>query len=90
MSNANYQVIESANGYKIAVSYKTVIGIQDPDGTVVTTCQWYSSTTTKHINKFLESVGYKYRTSGMIPQDEINDMAQKSGLDLEDYIGRYL
>jgi len=53
---ANRNVISYNNGSEVFFSYSTPVAGYHPDKGYLRTTQWYSSTTTRHINKYLESV----------------------------------
>ena len=57
------------NGSHILFSYETPVAVSTVDGLFVTD-QWYSSTTTKHINKWCEGI-----TRTTVPQANILSIA---------------
>ena len=67
----NYNVI-MFNNDQILFSYETPVAIIEGDGNIYRTKQYYSSTTTKHINKFL--FGLKYET---VDQSKIDNYLNK-------------
>ena len=52
---ANRNVISYNNGSEVFFSYSTPVAGYCPDKGYLRTTQWYSQTTTKHINKYLPS-----------------------------------
>ena len=61
------------NGSHILFSYETPVAVSTVDGLFVTD-QWYSSTTTKHINKWCEGI-----TRTTVPQANILSIALGQG-----------
>ena len=61
----NYNIV-SSNGNQILFSYETPVAIIKSDGSVYRTSQYFSKTTTTHINKFLTGLD-----SEKIEQDKI-------------------
>ena len=61
----NYNIV-SFNGDQILFSYETPVAIIQSDGSVYRTSQYFSKTTTTHINKFLTGLD-----SEKIEQDKI-------------------
>ena len=70
-SNQSELVLE--NGSQILFSYETPVAVSTVDGLFVTD-QWYSSTTTKHINKWCEGI-----TRTIVPQANILPIALCQG-----------
>ena len=68
------------NGSHILFSYETPVAVSTVDGLFVTD-QWYSSTTTKHINKWCEGI-----TRTTVPQANILSIALQQD-DIKNLIG---
>ena len=62
------------NGSHILFSYETPVAVSTVDGLFVTS-QWYSSTTTKHINKWCEGISGVQK----VPQENILAIALRQG-----------
>ena len=50
---ANQNEVEFTNGAQVFFSYKTPVAAYCPSKGYIRTATWYSSTTTRHINKWL-------------------------------------
>ena len=66
---ANRNVISYNNGSEVFFSYSTPVAAYHPDKGYLRTTQWYSQTTTKHINKYLDNVN-----STEVSQETINNL----------------
>ena len=66
---ANRNVISYNNGSEVFFSYSTPVAGYCPDKGYLKTDRWYSSTTTRHINKYLESVN-----ATEVSQETINNL----------------
>ena len=77
-SNQSELVLD--NGSHILFSYETPVAVSTVDGLFVTD-QWYSSTTTKHINKWCEGI-----TRTTVPQANILSIALQQD-DIKNLIG---
>ena len=53
---ANQTVLSFTNGAQVFFSYKTPVAAYCPSKGYIRTATWYSSTTTRHINKWLDGV----------------------------------
>ena len=53
---ANQNEVEFTNGAQVFFSYKTPVAAYCPSKGYIRTANWYSSTTTRHINKWLEGI----------------------------------
>lgn len=53
---SNQTELTTTEGTVILFSYQTPVAAQLPSGRYVRTSNWYSKTTTKHINKWLSGV----------------------------------
>ena len=53
---ANQNEVEFTNGAQVFFSYKTPVAAYCPSKGYIRTATWYSSTTTRHINKWLKGV----------------------------------
>ena len=53
---ANQNEVEFTNGAQVFFSYKTPVAAYCPSKGYIRTATWYSSTTTRHINKWLNGV----------------------------------
>ena len=60
------------NGYTVLFSYETPVAALTPQG-YVRTAKWYSQTTTRHINKWLDGV-----TAEEMPQDFFDSITGES------------
>ena len=67
---ANRNVISYNNGSEVFFSYSTPVAGYCPDRGYLRTEQWYSQTTSKHINKYLPDVT-NYTT---VSQETINNL----------------
>ena len=72
---ANRTVLSYPNGSEVFFSYSTPVAGYHPKLGYVRTQQWYSSTTTRHINKYLEYVELVTN----VPQETINELSQSTG-----------
>ena len=70
---ANRNVISYNNGSEVFFSYSTPVAGYCPDKGYLRTEQWYSSTTTKHINKYLAGVAKDKRFTE-VSQETINNL----------------
>ena len=71
---ANRNAISYDNGTEIFFSYSTPVAGYDPELGYIKTDKWYSSTTTRHINKYLDNV-----EAQEVSQDLINNLSQSTG-----------
>ena len=71
---ANRNVISYDNGTEIFFSYSTPVAGYDPELGYIKTDRWYSSTTTRHINKYLD-----VNKAQEVSQDLINNLSQSKG-----------
>ena len=53
---ANQNEVEFTNGTQVFFSYKTPVAAYCPSRGYIRTANWFSSTTTRHINKWLNGV----------------------------------
>ena len=60
------------NGYTVLFSYETPVAALTPQG-YVKTSQWYSQTTTRHINKWLDGV-----TAEEMPQEYFDSITEEA------------
>ena len=67
---ANRNVISYNNGSEVFFSYSTPVAGYCPDKGYLRTEDWYSQTTTKHINKYLDGIT-NYTT---VSQQTINNL----------------
>ena len=67
---ANNMTRLRTNGLEILFSYETPVAGYDEYGAFKTD-KWFSSTTTKHINKYFKANGYTSKEAREISQDEI-------------------
>ena len=72
---ANRNLISYDDGTEVFFSYSTPVAGYHPKLGYVRTQQWYSSTTTRHINKYLEYVELVTN----VPQETINELSQSTG-----------
>ena len=66
----NQNVITVPNGSQILFSYETPVAIISANGYNFITEQFHSVTTSRHINRFMQSLEYK-----KVSQDSINNYA---------------
>ncbi len=66
---ANRNVISYNNGSEVFFSYSTPVAGYHPDKGYLRTEQWYSQTTTKHINKYLGDIPFH-----TVSQETINNL----------------
>ena len=66
----NQTVVNLNNGTEIFFSYDTPVAGQSADGIYFRTEEYYSRTTSRHINKYLENVNVV-----KVSQDVINNLA---------------
>ena len=71
---ANRNVISYNNGSEVFFSYSTPVAGFSPALGYVKTANWYSSTTTRHINKYLGAI-----KADEVPQEIINKLSQSTG-----------
>jgi hypothetical protein len=71
---ANRNVISYNDGTEVFFSYSTPVAGYSNELGYVRTEDWYSSTTTRHINKYL---GINEATK--VPQQTINELSQSKG-----------
>ena len=67
---ANRTVLSYPNGTEVFFSYSTPVAGYSPVLGYVKTEDWYSSTTTRHINKYLNNV-----EASTVSQDYINNLS---------------
>ena len=67
---ANRNVISYNNGSEVFFSYSTPVAGYCPDKGYIKTDRWYSTTTTRHINKYLDAIT-KYDE---VSQETINNL----------------
>ena len=71
---ANRNVISYDDGTEVFFSYSTPVAGYSPELGYFKTEQWYSSTTTRHINKYLVNKNYTE-----VPQQTIHALSQSQG-----------
>ena len=71
---ANRNVISYNDGTEVFFSYSTPVAGYSNELGYVRTEDWYSSTTTRHINKYLNNV-----EAQEVSQDLINNLSQSTG-----------
>ena len=54
---SNMTLLIKEDGTEILFSYQTPVAAHLPDGGFIRTSEWYSQTTTRHINKWLRACG---------------------------------
>ena len=67
---ANQNEVEFTNGAQVFFSYKTPVAAYCPSKGYIRTATWYSSTTTRHINKWLKGVTEVTE----VPQEQITEL----------------
>jgi hypothetical protein len=70
----NQNTVSYTDGTEVFFSYSTPVAGYHPDLGYVRTKDWYSSTTTRHINKWLSNVEYTE-----VAQHVINNLAEGNG-----------
>ena len=70
----NQNIISYDNGTEVFFSYSTPVAGFSPKLGYVRTESWYSSTTTRHINKYLGCIN-----ANEVPQETINELSQSQG-----------
>ena len=68
---ANQNVISFPNGVEVFFSYKTPVAGYHPDKGYLRTKEYYSSTTSRHINKYLGALNYS-----QVEQETINNLTE--------------
>ena len=78
---ANNQHIDSyPDGTEVFFSYSTPVAGYHPDLGYVRTIEWYSTTTTRHINKYLAANNHNLDcTFESVSQHVINNLAEGNG-----------
>ena len=71
---ANQTLVSYNNGKEVLFSYSTPVAGYSTELGYVRTKEWYSSTTTRHINKYLGELNYTE-----VPQQTINELLQSTG-----------
>ena len=71
---ANRTVLSYPNGSEVFFSYSTPVAGYSPSNGYFKTDQWYSSTTTRHINKYLDN-----NKATEVSQETINQLSQSQG-----------
>lgn len=70
---SNKTEVEFADGTTVFFSYETPVALQTADGDYFRTTDFWSVTTSKHINQWLKSRGADYCYT--VTQDTINERA---------------
>ena len=77
---ANRTVLSYPNGAEVFFSYSTPVAGYSNELGYVKTEQWYSSTTTRHINKYLAANNHNLDcTFESVSQHVINNLAEGNG-----------
>ncbi len=71
---ANRNIVTFNDGTEVFFSYETPVAGYSPVLGYVKTDKWYSSTTTRHINKYLNNI-----EACTVPQQTINELSQSMG-----------
>ena len=66
---ANRNIISYNDGTEVFFSYSTPVAGYSTELGYVKTDKWYSSTTTRHINKYLDTI-----EAATVPQQTINEL----------------
>jgi len=69
------------DGKQMFFSYEQLVAVRNNDKCYVTSTK-YSPSTTKHINKWIENLGW--HNVGELPQEEIDAMPYTMGLEYND------
>ena len=72
---ANRNIISYDDGTEIFFSYSTPVAGYSTELGYIKTADWYSSTTTRHINKYLDNVN-----ASIVPQQTINELSQSGSV----------
>lgn len=70
----NETLIDFGNGVKKFFSYQTPVVVALLDGTILKTDTYYSQTTTKHINRYIRSLGLDPKQVREVPQAQIENI----------------
>ena len=73
---ANQNIVSFPSGVEVFFSYKTPVAGYHPDKGYLRTKEWYSSTTSRHINKYLgvnTGSGVNYTN---VSQETINNLTE--------------
>ena len=70
----NRTMLSYPNGTEVFFSYSTPVAGYSPELGHIKTETWYSSTTTRHINKYLDNI-----EATTVPQETINELSQSTG-----------
>jgi hypothetical protein len=75
----NRTLLSFADGTEVFFSYSTPVAGYKPNIGYVKTNQWYSSTTTRHINKYLQDSYYPSPVGKVseVNQDTINNLIRE-------------
>lgn len=68
---SNMTEVETSNGTRILFSYATPVAAWVPRGGYIRTSNFYSATTTRHINKWIDGTDYHLASQQMI--DDLAD-----------------
>ena len=71
---ANRNIISYNDGTEVFFSYSTPVAGYSPELGYIKTQTWYSSTTTRHINKYLDN-----NKATEVPQQTIHALSQSQG-----------
>ena len=72
---ANQTLVSYNNGKEVLFSYSTPVAGYSPSNGYFKTDKWYSSTTTRHINKYLPD----NINANVVSQEVINELSQSKG-----------
>ena len=76
----NQNIVSYPDGTEVFFSYSTPVAGYHPDLGYVRTKDWYSSTTTRHINKYLAANNHNLDcTFESVSQHVINNLAEGNG-----------
>ena len=70
----NETLIDFGFGVQKFFSYQTPVCATLPSGETVKTSTWYSQTTTKHINRYLRTLGLDPKQVREVPQETIENV----------------
>ena len=71
---ANRNIVTFNDGTEVFFSYETPVAGYSNELGWIRTDEWYSSTTTRHINKYLGDLNHI-----KVPQQIINELSQSTG-----------
>ena len=83
----NRTLLTFADGTEVFFSYSTPVAGYKPNIGYVKTNQWYSSTTTRHINRYFNDVWLNSNIIGFDPETDVSTVDQSV---INNLIGEYI